>query len=52
MTKLVSFSFCQNQRFAGCPTQLQVVRLRVWFTPREVSQYGNIFLWAAEPWIL
>jgi hypothetical protein len=31
MTKLVSFSFCQDQRLAGCPTQIQIVRQRVSF---------------------
>jgi hypothetical protein len=37
VTKLVSFSFCQNQRLAGCLTRRQVMRQRVWFAPREVG---------------
>jgi hypothetical protein len=37
ITKLVSFCFCQNQHLAGCPTQRQVMRQRVWFAPREVG---------------
>lgn len=43
--KLVGFSFCQNQRLAGCLTQLQVVRQRASFAPRDVGFdcHNNLF---------
>jgi len=58
--KLVSLSFCQNERLAGCPTQLQVVRQRVSFAPRDVGFdcHSNLFFRnplhrpASQDWIV
>ena len=58
--QLVGFSFCQNKHLASCLTQLQIVRQRVSFAPRDVGFdfHNNLFFRsplhhpASQDWIV